>query len=167
MRAVTVLGCASVLAGCAVSFLAMATGSPRNALEFFRGDWTLKGHEKTYVERCDWLPGKGFLACHAEDRSEAQPSFSMSVFGFSEAEGMYTYAGFSGSGTQRSLRGNIQDNVWRFHGQSDRAPNWRRWQVTITPTPDGFHFREEVSDRSGPWRVATEFTYLRKPAATR
>lgn len=153
--------------GCTLCFAAMANESPRAALEFFRGEWTLKGHEKTFVERCDWLPGKGFVACHAEDRSEERPSFSMSVFGFSEADGMYTYTGFSGSGTQRSLRGNLHENVWRFYGQSDRAPNWRRWQVTIRPTADGFHFREEVSDKSGPWRVATEFEYLRKPVPAR
>lgn len=161
------LKCALVFAGCALSLSLMANESPRASLDFFRGEWTLKGHEKTFVERCDWLPGKGFMACHAEDRSESQPAFSMSVFGFSEAEGMYTCAGYSGSGSQRALRGSRHENVWRFHGQSDRGPNWRRWQVTITPTAEGFRFREEVSDQSGPWRIATEFEYLRKPAAAR
>ena len=47
----------------------MATESPRAALEYFRGDWSIRGHESAFVEKCDWLAGKGFVACHAEDRS--------------------------------------------------------------------------------------------------
>lgn len=137
--------------------------SPRAALDFFRGEWTIKGHETTYSESCEWLSGKGFIACNAEDRSEPESSFSMSVFGYSEADGQYTYAGFSSSGTQRSLRGHVHGGVWRFYGQSDRAPKWRRWQVTITPTREGFHFLEEVSERSGPWQRSAEFTYIRRP----
>lgn len=143
----------------------MSNDSPRAALEFFRGEWTVEGHESTFVESCDWLAGKGFVACHAEDRSESTPSFSMSVFGYSQADDQYTYTGFSGSGTQRSLRGNLHQGVWRFHGQAERGPNWRRWQVTITPTPQGFHFREEVSDKSGPWRLGVELSYVRKRQA--
>lgn len=144
---------------CTVS---LASESPRAALDFFSGEWTVAGQESTYVEVCSWLPGNGFLACHAEDRSEPKHSFSMSVFGYSDADGLYTYSGFGDSGTQRSLRGSLIDGIWRFNGQSDRGPNWRRWQVTITPHAAGFHFREEVSERSGPWRVANEIEYVRK-----
>ena len=152
---------ASVLFAFACS-TTMAAESPRAELEFFRGEWTIKGHEATYSESCEWLAGRGFIACNAEDRSEPEPSYSMSIFGYSEADGQYTYTGFSGAGTQRSLRGHVHSSVWRFYGQSDRAPNWRRWQVTITPTPEGFHFFEEVSERSGPWRRSAELTYVRK-----
>ena len=143
----------------------MSTESPRAALEFFRGEWTIEGSESTYAESCDWLAGKGFVACHAEDRSETKPSYSMSVFGYSEADDQYTYTGFASSGIQRTLRGNVHGGIWRFHGQSERGPGWRRWQVTITPTPEGFHFREDVSDRSGPWKLAIEFSYVRKGKA--
>ena len=140
----------------------MSAESSRSALEFFRGEWTIKGQETSYRETCNWLAGNGFVSCHAEDRSESKPSYSMSVFGYSDADGHYPYNGFAGSGGQRSLRGYLLDGVWRFHGQSERGPNWRRWQVTITPTSEGFHFREEVSDRSGPWTPSVEFWYVRK-----
>jgi hypothetical protein len=53
--------------------------------------------------------------------------------------------------------------VWRFHGQTGRAPDWRRWQVTITPTSDGFHFLEEVSDNSAPWRETVQLLFVRNP----
>jgi hypothetical protein len=143
---------------------AAASGpDPRSELEFFRGTWTIEGHVANYREICEWLPGRAFVACNAEDRSESPPGYSLSVFGYSDTDAQYTYSGFSGSGSQRSLQGSLQDGVWRFHGQSGRAPNWRRWEVTITPTPKGFHFREEISDRSGPWRESVVLEYLRLP----
>jgi hypothetical protein len=151
----------------AISSTPVAASHPRSQLEFFRGAWTINGNQETYRETCEWLPGGGFMACNAEDRSETPPGFSLSVFGYSEADGDYTYSGFGGSGSLRSLRGSIHDGVWRFHGQSLRAPEWRRWQVTITPTATGFHFREEVSERSGPWRESVALEYLRLPDSPR
>jgi hypothetical protein len=142
---------------------AVAEESPRSALEFFSGTWTLKGHETTYSEVCAWLPGGGFLACRAEDRSESPAAHALSVFGYSEDDAAYTYHGFSGNGSQRMLRGSLDGGVWRFHGQTGRPPAWRRWQVTITPTSDGFAFLEEVSDESAPWKVAVRLEFVRKP----
>lgn len=141
----------------------MAETEPRALLDFFRGVWTLVGHESTYRERCDWLPGRGFVSCDAQDRSGPEPDHARSIFGYSEADGCYTYDGFGGSGNHRRLHGHLHDGLWRFHGQSERGPNRRRWQVTITPTATGFHFREEVSDRSEPWRLVVELEYLRLP----
>lgn len=142
----------------------MAAEPPRSELAFFEGDWTIRGYESSYVEQCRWLPGGGFLACHAEDRSETAPSFSMSVFGYSDPDGLFNYHGFAGSGSQRTLRGALYEGVWPFYGESGRGPAWRRWQVTITPTGTGFHFREEVSERGGPWTEARVLEYLRRPA---
>lgn len=141
----------------------MPDHDPRSRLDFFRGAWTIEGQEATYRETCMWLPGSGFLACSAEDLSESPPACSLSVFGYSAADSQYTYNGFAGSGSQRSLQGSIEDGVWRFHGQSGRGPDWRRWQVTITPTARGFRFREEVSERSGTWRESVVLEYVRVP----
>jgi hypothetical protein len=143
----------------------MAVPDPRSELEFFRGTWTIRGLERGYREVCEWLPGKGFLACNADDRSESPASHSLSVFGYSEPDALYTYSGFGSGGTQRSLRGSLHDGVWRFHGETHHGPNPRRWQVTITPTAEGFHFREEVSERSGPWRESVVLEYVRVGAA--
>lgn len=140
----------------------LAAAETRSELEFFRDSWTIKGLETSYTETCEWLPGGGFLACRAEDRSEGEPSYSLSIFGYSESHGQYTYDGFGGAGLHRSLRGNVHGGVWRFHGQSDRGPNWRRWQVTITPSAQGFQFREEASDLSGPWKEVAAFEYIRR-----
>jgi len=145
-----------------VTSLQAATPSqsePRAALSFFVGAWTIKGSESTYSEVCNWLAGQGFVACHAEDRSDG--SFSMSVFGYSEADQAYTYDGFGGSGARRELRGSKEAGAWRFFGESARAPDWRRWQVTIVPTQNGFTLREAVSDRGGPWQEVAVIDYVR------
>ena len=144
-----------------LSHIAMAGKNPRSELEFFKGAWTLAGHENTFKEVCDWLPGDGFVACHAEDRSETKPDYSMSIFGYSEGDDLYTYNGFNAASSQRTLRGTVHDGVWRFFGQPDRGPAWRRWQVTITPTAEGFQFREETSERGGPWKEAFKTNYVR------
>ena len=133
----------------------------RAKLSFFQGSWTLRGSESTYTEVCEWLPGSGFLCCRAEERQPSGNEFSQSIFGYSAADGMYTYHGFGGTGTARALKGTYQEGIWRFFGQSDRGPAWRRWQVTITPTADGFHFKEEVSERGGPWKDQFVTDYVR------
>ncbi|MEO8187874.1 MAG: hypothetical protein ABI580_10985, partial [Burkholderiaceae bacterium] len=133
----------------------------RAKLSFFQGSWTLRGSESTYTEVCEWLPGGGFLSCRAEERQPSGNGFSQSIFGYSAADGMYTYNGFDGIGTSRALRGTNQKGIWRFFGQSDRGPTWQRWQVTITPTADGFRFKEEVSERGGPWKERFVTDYVR------
>jgi hypothetical protein len=47
----------------------MTASDPRAALDFFCGTWTLAGQEPVYTEVCEWLPGRGFVACRSEDRS--------------------------------------------------------------------------------------------------
>ena len=158
---VQIVGCAMVNA-CSVTSLQAATPSPsepRAVLSFFVGAWTIRGSESTYSEVCDWLAGEGFVACHAEDRSDG--SYSMSVFGYSEADQTYTYDGFGGNGTHRVLRGSKEPGVWRFFGESERAPDWQRWEVTMVPTADGFTLREAVSNRGGPWQEVAVIEYVR------
>lgn len=133
----------------------------RAKLSMFEGEWTVKGSESTYRETCAWLPGASFLACNAEDKSTSGSNYSHSILGFSTAESIYTYALFHGAGSSRTLRGSLENGVWKFFGQTDRAPAWRRYQVTITPTSEGFHFLEEVSDRGWPWNTNEQIEYLR------
>jgi len=133
----------------------------RSELTMFVGTWTIKGSEDSYRETVAWLPGGGFIACDAEDNSPDGGDYSHSVMGYSAAEGVYTHVGFHRSGSYRSLRGTLRDGVWRFFGQSERGPNWRRYLATISPSAEGYSFVEEVSDRGGPWRISVERTFLR------
>ena len=139
----------------------MQIAEPRSKRDFFRGAWTAQGQEAAYRETCASLPGRGFLACDAEDRAESPHAFRLSVFGYSEAGSEVTYHGFSGSGSRRTLRSKVRDGVWRFHRQAEgRAPR-RRWRTTIVPMEQGFSFREETSEAAGPWRETAALEYLR------
>jgi hypothetical protein len=140
---------------------ATATANSLAELNFFEGRWTIKGIETTYTEECAWVPGGRFLSCQSEDSSKTPHEFGTSVFGFSESEQVYSYAGFNGSGSTRQLRGILDAGIWRFFGQSEHGPEWRRWQVLITPAETGFHYQEEVSVRGGPWEKAVTLDYIR------
>jgi len=139
----------------------MQIAEPRSNRGFFRGAWSVQGQEATCCARCACLPGGGFLACNAEDRAVSLPAFRLSAFGYSEAGWDYSYHGFSGSGSHCTLRGQVRDGVWRFHGQAEGRAPWRRWRATIVPMEQGFSFREETSDGAGPWRESAALEYIR------
>lgn len=81
--------------------------------------------------------------------------------GYSPGEEVYTHTGFGDS--PRILRGWRHDGKWVFTGHREGATKSTRWQVTITPTTLGFHFRQETSINGGPWATSFEARYLRLP----
>ena len=139
--------------------IAEENSSPLAALKLFEGRWTIKGMEATYSEVCTWLPGERYLECRSEDKSTTPHEFGTSVLGFSEQDQVYTYQSLGAS--TRQMRGMMEGGVWRFFGQSERGPEWRRWQIVIKPTETGFHFQEQVSVRGGPWKEAVVLDYIR------
>jgi hypothetical protein len=138
-----------LFAGCLCatnSNAATSAHDPRELLGFFAGRWTVKGSEATYTETCEWLSKNSFLICKAQDTDPKDPGTSTSIFGYSPEDQTYSYAGFDSSGGSRNLRGWFNAKVWMFVGQRERGITSARWQVTITPTEVGFHFREDISE---------------------
>jgi len=153
--AITALTCGFGLAAAAES-----PSQPRDSLNFFAGKWTLKGSESTYLETCEWLDT--YLLCRGDERTETGTSSSLSIMGYSEEDQAFTHtSGFGG--TPRTLHGWLREGTWVFTGQHVNNGRSRRLQVTITPTPRGFHFRQEISDYGGPWEPQYDFDYLRMP----
>jgi hypothetical protein len=151
----TVLTCSFGL-----SVAAESPAQPRDSLNFFAGKWTLNGSESTYLEICEWLDT--YLTCRGDERTESGTNSSLSIMGYSEEDQAFTHtSGFGG--TPRTLRGWLRDGTWVFTGQHVSNARSRRVQVTITPTPNGFHFRQEISDNGGSWQPQYEFDYLRIP----
>jgi hypothetical protein len=135
---------------------------PAEKLGFFVGEWTVKGSEATYSEKCEWLSSKhSFVVCKAEDTDPKDRSTSISIFGYSPEDQTYTYAGFDSSGSSRNLRGWFNGKFWVFTGQRERGTTSPRWQITITPTGAGFHFREDISKNGAEWATSVEMDYLR------
>ena len=134
---------------------------PRSKLSMFVGTWTVKGSESTYRETCEWLTPGSFVVCRAEDTNPKERDVSLSILGYSPEEQAYTYANFDGSGSSRTLRAWVHGEKWVFTGGRERPGKSLRWQVTITPNPKGFHFREEVSENGAPWTTNFETQYIR------
>jgi hypothetical protein len=143
------------------SIAATSAPDPREKLGFFAGEWTVKGSEATYTEKCEWLSKESFLVCKAQDTDPKDPGTSISIFGYSPEDQTYTYAGFDSSGGSRNLRGWFNGKFWVFTGQRERGTTSPRWQITITPTEAGFHFRQDISQNGAAWATSIEMDYLR------
>lgn len=156
----TAVAIAALACGPALAEPAESPSQARDRLNFFAGKWTLKGSEATYLETCEWLDT--YLLCRGDERTETGTSSSLSIMGYSHEDQAFTHtSGFGG--TPRTLRGWLRDGTWRFTGQHVNNGRSRRLQVTITPTPHGFHFRQEISDNGGAWEPQYDFDYLRIP----
>lgn len=124
------------------------------------GDWTLEGQQDSYRELCEWFADRAFVVCRASDSTDG--SSSVSILGYSVAEGRFTYHHYNGRGTSRSEAG-FPHGVGGIVYTAERKTSSGvvRSTTTLTPVPDGrLHFRLERSVDGGPWTVAAEFHYI-------
>ena len=134
----------------------------RARLNAFVGDWTVAGQEDSYSEICEWYQNRSFVVCNTEEKRAQTVAKSVSVLGFSETSGTYTYYSFGSSGGGRNLTGFLRGDEWIFTGERAIRGEMVRYQVSIKPTTIGLAFREERSTNGGPWMVVAEFNYIRK-----
>lgn len=147
------------------AIVAVAQVPPREArarLEVLIGVWTVSGQEESYSEVCEWYHNKSFVVCNSEEKGPQGVSKSVSVLGFSEISGMYTYYNFSSSGGSRALNGFLRGDEMLFTGERPVRGDMVRYQVSMKPTTSGFAFREERSTNGAPWVVAGQVDYIRR-----
>jgi hypothetical protein len=125
------------------------------------GDWTVEGHEKTFVERCEWFGDRAFVVCSASDSSDG--SMSRSILGYSRPEGRFTYFNYSGKGGSRSEAGFPHgDRGLVYVHERSSAEGHARTTTVLAPLADGrMHFRKERSVNGGPWGEVANFHYVR------
>lgn len=124
------------------------------------GDWALEGQEATYRELCEWFGDRAFVVCRASDSTDG--SSSVSIFGYSVADGRFTYHHYNGRGTSRSEAG-FPHGVGGLVYTAERRTSAGvvRSTTTLTPVADGrLHFRLERSVDGGPWIVGADFHYI-------
>ncbi|HEX8624801.1 MAG TPA: hypothetical protein VF782_06950 [Allosphingosinicella sp.] len=123
------------------------------------GDWTIKGMEKTYSEKCDWYGDRAFVVCVSEDSSDG--SSSRSIMGYSSAERHFTYHNYSASGSSNTRIGFPHGEAGMVYTTERKVPEGTaRITTFLTPEGKGVRFREERSLNGGPWQVAMEFNYI-------
>ena len=123
------------------------------------GDWTIKGMEKTYSEKCEWYGDRAFVVCASEDRSDG--SSSRSIMGYSSAGGHFTYHNYSATGSSNSRIGFPYGQAGMVYTTERKVPEGTaRLTTYLMPEGTNVRFREERSLNGGPWQVAMEFTYV-------
>src|SRR5687768_3879360 len=63
----------------------------RARLEMFVGSWTVLGQEDSFSETCEWYHNKSFVVCNSEERQPHGMFKGVSILGYSELAGTYTY----------------------------------------------------------------------------
>jgi hypothetical protein len=126
------------------------------------GAWTISGQEDSYSEVCEWYHNRSFVVCNSEEKGPQGVSKSVSVLGFSEISGMYTYYSFGSSGGSRTLNGFPKGDEMLFTGERAIRGDMVRYQVSMKPTTSGFSFREVRSTNGAPWVVVAQADYPRR-----
>jgi hypothetical protein len=134
----------------------------RARLEMFVGSWTVLGQEDTFSERCEWYHNKSFIVCNSEERQSHGVFKGVSILGYSELTGTYTYYNYNSTGGSRALIGFTKSDEWRFTGERLVRGDMVRYEVLIKPTHSGFAFREKRSVNGAAWVLAAEVSYVRR-----
>jgi hypothetical protein len=162
MRTLPFLVGAMWLAHAASAAAQTSPAEARARLDVLLGSWTLAGQEDAYSETCEWYPNKSFVVCNSEEKSPQGVSKGVSVIGYSELSGMYTYYNYGSSGGSRMLNGFLRGDEFVFTGERPVRGNMVRYQVSIRPMSSGFAFREERSTNGAPWVTAMQADYIRR-----
>jgi hypothetical protein len=134
----------------------------RARLAMFVGSWTVLGQEDSFSETCGWYHNKSFIVCDSEEKQPRGVLKGVSILGYSELAGTYTYYNYNSTGGSRALIGFANGDEWRFTGERLVRGDVVRYQVLIRPTNSGFAFREERSVNGGAWAAGAEVSYIRR-----
>ena len=137
---------------------------PGDLPDFFEGEWTLKGREDTFHEKCSWLSPNSYLICQGSDTDPKDPSQWVTLLGYSHAEDMYNFNAFNGRGGQARYLGWLRGGDWIFSLNREKGKELLRTQIRISPTKDGFFLHEEDSVNGGPWKTTLEEEHVRIPS---
>ncbi len=137
-------------------------GEARARLAVIIGSWTIAGQEASYSEICEWYHNNSFVVCNSEEKAPQGVRKSVSILGFSEISGMYTYYNYGSSGGSRTLNGFLRGDEFLFTGERSVRGDMIRYQVSMKPTDSGFLFREDRSANGAPWVMAAQADYVRR-----
>lgn len=130
-------------------------------LAFLVEDWTIEGMESSYRETCRWYHQRSFVVCETVDRSEGEPSHSVSILGWSAAASHYTYHHYGQNGRSRSetcFANALQGLTCLAERRAETGLVQSR--SYIWPVEGGAAFRQERSENGGPWTESVSLKYI-------
>lgn len=155
-----VLGAACLFLFAIPAQAGVQTADVESRLAWLVGDWTVKGQETTYREKCDWFGDRAFVVCHYEDRSDN--SRGHSILGYSKADGHFTYHNYRDSGSSNTRIGFPHGKHGLVFVRERRSEGKHlRTSTYLEPRTDGsIHFREDQSTNGAPFEKTYEFDYI-------
>lgn len=126
------------------------------------GDWTVKGQEATYHEKCGWFGDRAFVTCFYDDKSDN--SRGHSILGYSKTDGNFTYHNYRDTGSSNTRIGfpHGQDGIVFVRERRSNGTHFRT-STFLEPRADGsVFFREEQSTNGGAWKTTYQFDYVRR-----
>jgi hypothetical protein len=107
-------------------------GAEHQRLNVFVGRWAMSGVNKaeapiaadapvTGEENYGWLEGGFFLQAHFEHRFGSDRHTGVGIIGYDAQTGEYVSHNFDNLGYQRMYQLSVQDRVWTFTGEFERA----------------------------------------------
>ena len=129
------------------------------------GDWTVEGMEDVYRETCTWYGDRSFVVCDMTDTSD--DTASVSVIGYSQADGHYTYQHYSKAGSSRNeIAFPFGERGLVFTAERKGANGVSRFSSHFEPLADGrAHFRQVRSLNGGPWTESADLYYVPRSGA--
>jgi hypothetical protein len=133
-------------------------------LSFLAGDWTIKGKESFYRDRCTWFDDRSFIVC---DTADGRPGghHSIAIIGWSAADRHFTYQQYDNSGRSRSERcfANADKGITCL-GSTRTDAGLVETRSHIWPTAAGLGISQEKSVNAAPWKEVGRVDYIpRKP----
>jgi hypothetical protein len=124
------------------------------------GEWTRKGKEASYHDRCVWYDRQSFVVCSLTD--SASGTRVEAILGYSKADTRYTYQNYGNDGSSRVQYGyplGTNGLVFTDERVVDGKPT--RLTTTMIPQVDGrLQITLDTSVVGGPWQQAGQVYYV-------
>jgi hypothetical protein len=108
-------------------------------LQVFEGAWHTTGQTEATDESpaiqiagtdtYEWLPGRFFMAHHADVRMGEEEAKTLEIIGYDAATQKYPTHFFDNQGNTGTYQAHVHEGIWTFQGATDRA--------TLTISVDG------------------------------
>ena len=158
---------ATIIVGTAAAAAQMEMPKPgpeHKKMDVFAGSWTLDGDMKpgpmgpggkmTETEKCGWMEGGFFLACHADYKSSMGNGSGLSVMGYSNDDKAYTYREFNSDGEFVDSRGQLEGDTWIWTSESKMGSMNMKGRFTMKMTSStSYNFSFEMSQDGTKWTL--------------
>jgi len=142
-------------------------GPEHKKLDMFAGAWALDGEMKPGEmgpggnvkedEKCEWMEGGFFLACHTDFKSTMGNGTSVSIMGYSADDKVYTYREFNSWGEFVDSKGSVDGDTWTWINDEKMGAMTIKGRFTMKVTSlTSYNFMYETSQDGTKWTTVLD-----------